>query len=78
MHKAFHRHRVKKAKPRKEFFRISIADILKMVKEQHGEVEYVADPEALEYHQSMNMTDDDALFIESTFDTAEEEIAAGD
>jgi hypothetical protein len=41
------------------------------VKEHHGEVEYVADAEALQYRQSLAMTDEDQEFIEGLF--AEEE-----
>jgi hypothetical protein len=79
LHKAFNKHRINKANPRKEFFRIRIEDIYKMVLEHHGEVEYKADPEALEYRQSVTMPEEDALFIDSVYEDAdEEEIATGD
>src|SRR5262249_50293458 len=52
LHKVFHKRRVNKANLRKEFFRITIEEIVRAVKENHGEVEYKADAEALEYLQS--------------------------
>ena len=38
------------------------------VVENHGEVEYVADPEALEYRQSLGMSDEDQEFIERVYE----------
>jgi hypothetical protein len=43
------------------------------VTERHGDVEYVADPEALQYRQSLSMSDDDEEFIESVYDELEDE-----
>jgi hypothetical protein len=80
LHNAFRRHRINKANPRKEFFRVEITDIYEIVKQHHGEIEYNVDAEALEYRQSLTMPDDDALFIEGVYDAAseEEEIVTGD
>jgi hypothetical protein len=68
LHKAFHKTRLNKTNPRKEFFRISIEEICKVVRDNHGEVDYVADAEALQYRQSLTMSDADMEFIESTFE----------
>ena len=68
LHKALFKHQVNKTNPRKEFFRSDIETILKLVKENHGEVEYVLDAEALQYRQSLSMSDEDAAFVEQVFD----------
>src|SRR5262249_62356533 len=71
LHKVFHKRRVNKANLRKEFFRITIEEIVRAVKENHGEVEYKADAEALEYLQSQTMTDDEVEEVEKAFEQAE-------
>lgn len=75
LHRAFHKRRINKANPRKEFFRVGIADIVKMVEEHHGVVEYAAEPEALEYRQSLTMSEEDSLFIEGVYSAIEDENA---
>ncbi len=75
LHRAFYRLRINKANPRKEFFRTDIKQIRKVVEEQHGEVQYTADPEALEYNQSLAMSDEDSEFVEAVYNAAEDEIA---
>jgi hypothetical protein len=66
LHRAFHR-RVNKANLRKEFFRVTIEEIARAVKDHHGEVEYKADAEALEYLQSQSITDDDLEVVGAAF-----------
>ena len=73
LHRAFHKLRVNKANPRKEFYKTDIEAIHRIVQENHGEVQYVADPEALEYNQSLAMSDEDSEFIEAVYDAAEDE-----
>jgi hypothetical protein len=73
LHRSLHKQKINKACPRKEFFRVTIQEICEIVRKQHGEVEYVADAEALEYHQSMSMSDEDSLFIESVYAEADDE-----
>jgi hypothetical protein len=73
LHRALHKLRLNKLKPRKEFFRTDLDDIVRIVRENHGEVEYVAEPEALEYRQSQIATEDDSEFIETVYDRAEDE-----
>jgi hypothetical protein len=43
------------------------------VKEHHGEVEYFADAEALQYRQSLTMTDEDQEFVENVYNALEED-----
>lgn len=66
LHKALHEHRVNKVNLRKEFFRIDLATIIALVKKHHGEVEYQADPEALEYLETLAIERDDET-VESRF-----------
>lgn len=67
LHRALHKKRVNRANPRKEFFRTDLDEILRIVREHHGEVQYVADAEALEYHQSLAMSEQDAEIIEAVY-----------
>jgi hypothetical protein len=73
LHKALSKRQVNKTNPRKEFFRSDVETIVNLVKENHGEVEYVVDPEALQYHQSLSMADEDVEFIERVFDEADDD-----
>jgi hypothetical protein len=73
LHSALHKTRLNKIKPRKEFFRADIEHIRKIVQENHGEVEYVADAEALEYRQSISMSEDDAEYIEKVYAVEDDE-----
>lgn len=74
LHRAFHQTRLNKVNPRKEFFKVDIQAIRKVVEENHGQVDYVADPEALEYHQSMEMSDEDSAYIDTVFEKTSDEI----
>ena len=73
LHKALHKHRVNKIKVRKEFFRTDISTIKTIVEDNHGDVSYVADAEAIEYYDSMNIPDEDQEFIEQTYYSLEDE-----
>jgi hypothetical protein len=77
LHRALHKKRINKANPRKEFFKVDLTEIIKIVTEHHGVVEYKADPEALEYHQSLTMSEEDSLFIDQVYETVEDESAYG-
>jgi hypothetical protein len=61
---------------RKEFFRIDIETIRALVEEHHGVVEYVADPEALQYRESLTISAEDQEFIERVYEAElpEEEV----
>lgn len=68
IHNILHKLRLNKVNPRKEFFKTDMDNIRTIVEDHHGEVQYVADPEALEYRQSLDMSDEDQGYIESMYD----------
>ncbi len=76
LHRELHKTRINKANPRKEFFKTDIQTIQDLVRLNHGEVQYMSDPEALEYRQSLSMADEDSEFIEKVYDEAQE-VAGG-
>lgn len=76
LHRELHKLRINKINVRKEFFRTSLDTIRDIVERNHGQVQYVADAEALEYRQSISMTDEDAEFIEGVYDSLEDEDGA--
>lgn len=76
LHRSLHHDRVNKVNPRKEFFRSDIESICRIVKEHHGEVQYVADAEALEYRQSLEMLEEDAEYIDQVYESISEEKGA--
>ena len=63
---------------RKEFFKTDIDTIVRIVKENHGEVDYLVDVEAFQYRQSMEMSDEDEEYIAELYDDLEEEDAIAD
>jgi len=63
LHQDLHKFLVNKVNPRREFFRVDIDTIVRIVERNYGKVEYVAIPEALEYNESLNMTDDDFDYV---------------
>ena len=69
LHKALSHQRVNKVNLRKEYFRATIDDLVRLVEQNHGKVEYIADPEALEYFQTINMTPEDEAFLEKAFES---------
>ena len=73
LHRKLHRARINKTNPRKEFFKTDVETIVQVVKEHHGEVQYVAAPEALQYRQSLAMPEDDQEFVESVYDHLDED-----
>lgn len=73
LHRALHKARINRVNPRKEFFRTDMGTILKIVAEHHGQVQYQADPEALEYNQSLRISEADADFIETVYENANDE-----
>lgn len=70
LHKEFHKHRINKVNPRKEYFKAVLDDIKLFVEKHHGEVSYIADAEALEYRQSIVMSEQDQEYIEEVFENA--------
>jgi len=76
LHQSLFKQQVNRTNPRKEFFKTDIDSIVRIVHENHGEVEYVADAEALQYRQSLTMPDEDQQFIAHVFDELEDEAEA--
>jgi hypothetical protein len=70
LHKAFFRRQVNKVNPRKEFFRVSLDEIVRVVKQHHGEVTYQADAAALQYRESLTINLEDQEFVEEAFEKA--------
>jgi hypothetical protein len=68
LHRGLHKCRINKVNPRKEYFRAPLEAIVEIVKANHGDVEYRVDPEALEYNQSLTISDEDQDYIEQVFD----------
>ncbi|MGQ0633500.1 MAG: GIY-YIG nuclease family protein [Planctomycetaceae bacterium] len=69
LHRALHRQRLNRMNPRREFFRTDIDTIRGIVERHHGVVDYVADPEALEYNQSLTMTDSDQEYVDGVYES---------
>ena len=68
LHRTLHKHRLNKINPRKEFFRTDFDAIRAIVEKHHGEVQYTADTKALEFRQSLSMSDEDQEFIENLYE----------
>lgn len=75
LHQGLHKYQVNKVNPRKEFFKVGIDTIVRLAEKHHGKVDYVASPEALEYNESLNMSDEDFGYVSgelAKFDEDEE------
>ena len=66
LHKAFNKKRLNYVNLRREYFDISLDEIEKVVKENHGEIEFIKEPEAKEYRES--------LIIKNKFESKEKPI----
>lgn len=67
LHHELRDYRVNKVNFRKEFFRVDVEAIINCVGKHHGTIDYVADPEALEYNESRQMTDDEMDIVEAAY-----------
>lgn len=65
LHRQFHHQRLNKVNLRREYFRTDLDSIVKVAQERVGEVEFAAAPEALQYRESLTMTDEDAEYVEN-------------
>jgi ribosomal protein L37AE/L43A len=63
LHQDLHKFLVNKVNLRREFFRTDIDTIAHIVEKNYGKVEYVTTPEALEYNETLNMTDEDFNYV---------------
>jgi DNA-directed RNA polymerase subunit RPC12/RpoP len=70
LHQALHKYRVNRVNFRKEFFRVDLETIRTVVEEHHGVVEYVADAEALQYRESLNISEEDFEYLAKVADAA--------
>jgi hypothetical protein len=79
LHREFHKQRLNKANPRKEFFRADLDCVRKIVEADDGKERYKIraveffEPDQLEYRQSIEMTDVDLEYIEQTFEAIVED-----
>jgi len=73
LHRAFHKRRINKVNLRKEYFRVKLDEIVSIVKKNHGDVTYRADAEALQYRNSLLMTDQDLEMLEEAYEEEDEE-----
>jgi hypothetical protein len=77
LHKTFNKNRLNFVNLRREYFDISLDEIEKVVKENHGEIEFIKEAEAKEYRESliikkkMNTTEEPVL-VEETYPNADD------
>ena len=65
LHHELTRFRVNRVNLRKEYFEVKLNTILDAVREHHGRVDYVAEPEALEYRETQEISPEDLVEVES-------------
>jgi DNA repair exonuclease SbcCD ATPase subunit len=53
LHKAFEKNRLNYVNRRREYFNLSLDEIKKVVEENHGEIEFIFEPEAKEFRESL-------------------------
>ena len=68
LHREFSSRRLNRVNLRKEFFKVGIDEIVEVVETSHGQVDYVAEPEALEFNESLRLSDEDFAFVSSQVD----------
>ena len=73
LHKELHKLRVNKVNPRREFFKVDIETIVKLVGKYHSNIDYLATPEALEYNESLSMSEEDFDFVSEQLSRFEED-----
>ncbi|MEZ0533699.1 GIY-YIG nuclease family protein [Enterobacter sp. KB-221C9] len=60
LHDHLESYRMNRINLRKEFFRVELSRIINEVERHHGQVEYIADPVALQYLQSLEYAENEA------------------
>ncbi|QLK60078.1 GIY-YIG nuclease family protein [Enterobacteriaceae bacterium Kacie_13] len=60
LHDHLERYRINRINLRKEFFRVDLSKIINEVERHHGRVDYIADPAALQYLQSLEYAESEA------------------
>lgn len=64
LHHELTRYRVNRVNLRKEYFSVELDTILASVRTHHGHIEYVAEPEALEYRETQNINPEELIILE--------------
>lgn len=65
LHHELTRFRVNRINLRKEFFRVDLQTIIAAMEQHQGSVEYVAEPEVLQYRDSVSMSAEDLVETEA-------------
>jgi hypothetical protein len=78
LHRELHQTGMNRINPRREFFKSDVQAIYQIVKQHHGEVEYIVDAEAIQYRQSLSMSDDDQEYIENVYDQLDDDVIETD
>ncbi len=65
LHHELTRYRVNRVNLRKEYFKVDLETILGAFRKNHGHIDYVADPEALEYRESMTISPEELIEVEA-------------
>ena len=75
LHQALHRFRINRVNFRKEFFRVDLQTIRRLVEEHHGKIEYEyeGNGEESQYLQSLKISDADFAYLASVSDEFETE-----
>jgi len=60
LHDHLESYRINRINLRKEFLRVELSRIIDEVERQHGQVEYIADPVALQYLHSLEYAENEA------------------
>ncbi|MCA9073830.1 MAG: GIY-YIG nuclease family protein [Planctomycetaceae bacterium] len=61
LHRELTQYRVNRVNLRKEYFQVDLSEIVSAVEKYHGTIEYVAEPEALEYYESQDIRPEDLI-----------------
>lgn len=77
LHKTFNKNRLNFVNLRREYFDISLDEIEKVVKENHGEIEFIKEAEAKEFRESLIIkkkmnTDEEPALVEETYPNADD------
>lgn len=60
LHDHLENYRINRVNLRKEFFRVDLSKIINEVERHHGQIDYIADPAALQYLQSLEYAESEA------------------
>lgn len=69
LHRELTRYRVNRVNFRKEFFQVDLQWIIDLVRQKHGTVDYVAEPEALQYRETQQITPDELVELEEDLES---------